>query len=175
MATLQTFLHKWPERQKDYDSTSIAAVMFASRGENAQAEAAIRQTVRNRLRTNASYFVYAQYRIGAAYALLGEKQKALAALSEAANSGLPCYPLYAQDPALNSLRGNPRSSSVSGRTSLPMAGPLRETIERSLLPSIRRWRNQSRSLRCRGRPVYWVHEHIHSTVVDQYPTEDVRR
>jgi DNA-binding winged helix-turn-helix (wHTH) protein/TolB-like protein len=107
-STLQTFLHKWPERQKDYDSTSIAAMMFASRGENAQAEAAIRQTVRNRLRPNASYFVYAQYRIGAAYALLGEKQKALAALSEAANSGLPCYPLYAQDPALNSLRGNPQ-------------------------------------------------------------------
>jgi hypothetical protein len=81
-------------------------MFLAADGKKTQAEAAIRQTQRNSVNSNASFFAYAQYRIGAAYALLGEKKESLAALEEAA-VGLPCYPLYAQDPALASLRGDP--------------------------------------------------------------------
>jgi DNA-binding winged helix-turn-helix (wHTH) protein/TolB-like protein len=104
--TLEALLRKYPQQKENYDTTSIQAMFLAADGKKTQAEAAIRQTQRNRVNSNASFFAYAQYRIGAAYALLGEKKESLAALEEAA-VGLPCYPLYAQDPALASLRGDP--------------------------------------------------------------------
>jgi DNA-binding winged helix-turn-helix (wHTH) protein/TolB-like protein len=101
-----SLLSKYPQQKQDYDTTSIEAMLLAADGKKTQAEAAIRQTLRNRVSSNVSFFAYAQYRIGAAYALLGERKESLAALEEAA-IGLPCYPLYAKDPALASLRGDP--------------------------------------------------------------------
>jgi tetratricopeptide (TPR) repeat protein len=47
------------------------------------------------------------YSLGAAYAQLGDVANARHWLSEAARTGFPCYPWYAKDPLLDSLRSDP--------------------------------------------------------------------
>jgi TolB-like protein len=47
------------------------------------------------------------YSLGAAYAQLGELADARRWLAEAAHTGFPCYPWYANDPLLNPLRRDP--------------------------------------------------------------------
>jgi serine/threonine protein kinase len=44
------------------------------------------------------------YSIGAAFAQLGQKDKALDWLGRAVDSGFPCYPMYANDPLLQPLK-----------------------------------------------------------------------
>jgi serine/threonine protein kinase/tetratricopeptide (TPR) repeat protein len=50
---------------------------------------------------------HAQYNIGITHALLGDAKTAMVWLKKAAREGLPCYPLYEQDPGLASLRSHP--------------------------------------------------------------------
>jgi TolB-like protein len=47
------------------------------------------------------------YSLGAAYAQLGDLVDARHWLTEAAHTGLPCYPWYAKDPLLDPLRSDP--------------------------------------------------------------------
>lgn len=96
-----------PELRRNYETTSTEAFFLAAQGRRKEAEEAIRRSFGNRTDTNNSVFVYSEYRLATAYALLGNKTKAMPLLEEVAGNGFPCYPLYAHDPALDSLRGDP--------------------------------------------------------------------
>jgi serine/threonine-protein kinase len=54
-----------------------------------------------------SHLHHSQYYLGLANAVLGRKREALTWLRMAAAQGFPCYPLFAGDPNLSSLKGDP--------------------------------------------------------------------
>jgi len=54
----------------------------------------------------------AEYKIAQAYAVLGDKAAALAALRRGVESGFFCYPYLASDPLLNTLRGESGFSPI---------------------------------------------------------------
>ena len=60
-------------------------------------------------RNEAGYSSYhhAQYNVGATYAVMGDKARAVEWLRKAAAEGFPCYPYYASDPNLSALKGDP--------------------------------------------------------------------
>lgn len=53
------------------------------------------------------------YSLGAAYAALGRKDSALRWLREGVETGFPCWPWYARDPLLDSLRRDPEFGDLS--------------------------------------------------------------
>jgi hypothetical protein len=69
-----------------------------------------------------SHFHHAEYGIGSAYALLGDRQQALKWLEQTAEDGLPCYPLFERDPNLAKLRGDPRFAALLGKLKLQWDG-----------------------------------------------------
>ena len=91
---------------QSYDSDAARAVLYASQGERALALAAISRALAGSER--ASHFHHAEYSIAEAYALLGDKDKALEFLAKTAADGMPCYPLFERDPHLRSLAADPR-------------------------------------------------------------------
>jgi len=88
------------------DIDAARAVIFAARGRRADAIAAIGRAERDGGR--ASHFHHAEYNIAAAYALLGDHDKALDFLRRTAADGMPCYPLFLGDPHLHGLANDPR-------------------------------------------------------------------
>jgi len=54
-----------------------------------------------------SHYHHDEYAIGVVYALIGKKAAAVQWLERAAAHGLPCYPLYRDDPGLDPLRRDP--------------------------------------------------------------------
>jgi tetratricopeptide (TPR) repeat protein len=53
------------------------------------------------------HFHHTAYHLACAYALLGRPGEAMAWLRSAAESGYPCYPLFAKDPYLDRIRTSP--------------------------------------------------------------------
>jgi len=53
------------------------------------------------------HFHHIEYNIAVAYALLQRPAMAVPWLQRAADEGFPCYPLFASDPRLDSIRKNP--------------------------------------------------------------------
>ena len=88
------------------DLDGARAVIFAARGNRAGALAAISRAERDGGR--ASHFHHAEYSIAAAYALLGDNDKALQYLRRTSADGMPCYPLFLNDPHLRGLATDPR-------------------------------------------------------------------
>ena len=89
-----------------YGLASVEAVLLAHRGEKRAAEKVIEQALKTPNQTGNTFYTYAEYNLGAAYAVLGEDAKAIPLLESAAHDGLPCYPLYANDPELANIRSN---------------------------------------------------------------------
>ncbi len=76
------------------------ASVLAAQGERTRALAVINQV------THGPYIDHhVSAHVGAAYAQLGEHDKALRWLQHGVDTGLPCYPWYARDPMLDPLRG----------------------------------------------------------------------
>jgi len=88
------------------DIDAARAIIFAERGDRAAALAAIARSVRDG--GQASHFHHAEYNIAAAYALLGDHNKALEYLRRTSADGMPCYPLFLGDPHLRGLADDPR-------------------------------------------------------------------
>ena len=88
------------------DIESARAVVLAASGEREAAYRAIERASAGDA-ARASHFHHAAYSIAKAYALLGEREKALAYLRRTAADGMPCYPLFRNDPYLQGLRGDP--------------------------------------------------------------------
>ena len=61
-----------------------------------------------KLGQNFGHFHHTAYNIASAYALLGNRDKAIEYLQGAADDGFPCYPLFASDAQLDALRQDPR-------------------------------------------------------------------
>jgi serine/threonine-protein kinase len=91
---------------RNYDLQAARAVVLASDGRRDAARDAIRQALAGD--TAASHFHHAAYSIAQAYALMGDRDAALEFLRRTAASGMPCYPLFRDDPHLRSLAGDPR-------------------------------------------------------------------
>ena len=77
-----------------------------------------------------SHYHHTEYAIGTVYALTGKKAAAVQWLERAAAHGLPCYPLYRDDPALASLHGDPAFQALLSRLKSQWEG-----YQRSLLPA----------------------------------------
>lgn len=92
--------------EQSYDFAAARAVIHASRGERALALDAISRALEGG--EKASHFHHAEYSIAEAYALLGDRDRALEFLRKTAEDGMPCYPLFERDPHLRSLHDDPR-------------------------------------------------------------------
>ena len=85
-------------------STSIEALLAADSGDAARAEQLI--TAAQEKGKGFGHFHHTAYTIARAYAMLGRAQEAVVWLKRAADDGLPCYPLFANDPNLSRIRGD---------------------------------------------------------------------
>jgi len=95
------------------DIASARAVILARRGRRAQVAQQIAIAVARG--SGRSHFHHAEYNIATAYALQGDHAKAMEWLRRTAEDGLPCYPLFAGDPYLDSLRRDPEFVAFLGR------------------------------------------------------------
>jgi eukaryotic-like serine/threonine-protein kinase len=84
---------------------SVEALVAARRGQAAKAEEQIALAIQ--YDRGLSHFHHVEYNIGATYALLGKPRQAVEWLGKSGEHGFPCYPFFAADPNLASLRGDP--------------------------------------------------------------------
>jgi TolB-like protein len=84
---------------------SVQGMVHARRG---RADAAL-ACARRSLESPASYghTHHVHYQVACIYAVLGDRDTAMAWLERAADSGFPCWPFYLKDPHLESLREEP--------------------------------------------------------------------
>jgi hypothetical protein len=79
--------------------------MLLAESEPLKAQALIGQVARRKA-VNPSH--HAAYFAGSAWARMGRAEEAVQSLREAAETGFPCYPLFARDPSLDRIRQDPR-------------------------------------------------------------------
>ncbi len=109
---IDKFLRDYP-RDEGGVGNSVRAMMLARAGRRREAEASIAKAVE--LGRNFGHFHHTAYNIATAYALLGDPQRAIGYLENAADDGFPCYPLFAKDALLDSLRKDPRFVTLMAR------------------------------------------------------------
>jgi eukaryotic-like serine/threonine-protein kinase len=105
-AKLSEFLAQYPG---DVGGLGVRAVLLAASGKHSEAEAVIKSIAGQK---GFGHFHHTAYFIACAYARMGKTDATLQWLREAAESGFPCYPLFERDPNLESLRSDPRWSSL---------------------------------------------------------------
>jgi eukaryotic-like serine/threonine-protein kinase len=86
-------------------SRSISALLAARSGQAAKAEEQIALAIQ--YDRGLSHFHHVEYNIGSAYALMGKPRQAVEWLGKSAEHGFQCHPLFATDPNLTTLRGDP--------------------------------------------------------------------
>jgi tetratricopeptide (TPR) repeat protein len=111
-AVVDSYLRDYPGDEGGV-GTSVRAMMLAKSGRRSEAEAAITRSIS--LGRNYGHFHHTAYNIASAYALLGDRDKAIQYLEEAADTGFPCYPLFASDAQLAGLRKEPRFIALMAR------------------------------------------------------------
>ncbi|MGI8813655.1 MAG: tetratricopeptide repeat protein [Pyrinomonadaceae bacterium] len=82
--------------------SSLQAILFALQGDKAGAEVAIAEA--NEKGRGFGHFHHATHYIAAAYAIMNRPADAVRSLYFTAENGFPCYPLFENDPNLNSIR-----------------------------------------------------------------------
>jgi len=95
------------------DREAARALILATMGREQDALDALAKT--SATRTSRSHFHHAQFTIACAYARLGRKKEAVEWLTQAAENGLPNFPLFRNDPNLASLRGDPGYEALMAR------------------------------------------------------------
>lgn len=103
-ATVDEYLKKYPADEGGLLS-SMQALLYAATGQGRLAEAQIRQAQKGR---DFIHFHHAAYNIASSYAFMHKDRLAIEWLLTAAREGYPCYPVFARDPNLASLRKDPR-------------------------------------------------------------------
>jgi TolB-like protein/Tfp pilus assembly protein PilF len=88
-----------------YDLAAGYAVLYAGTGRKKEAEEKIKFAVEHG--QGFSHFHHAEHLIASAYALMGNADSAVTWLQKTADHGMPCYPLFRNDPNLKSLRNDP--------------------------------------------------------------------
>jgi TolB-like protein len=86
----------------DRRAQAVLASQLAARGAQDEARAIATSVVASGYTDH-----HVAYSLGAAYAGLGEAREATRWLTQAADTGLPCYPWYARDPLLDPIRREP--------------------------------------------------------------------
>jgi hypothetical protein len=81
----------------------VQALILAAAGQETKAEEKIRGATEKR---DFGHFHHTAYWIACAYARMHKPDQALQWLKEAAETGMPCYPMFESDPNLNPLRRN---------------------------------------------------------------------
>lgn len=104
-ALIEQYLHQHPQDPGGL-LTSARAFLRAKLGDVRGAEADIRRA--EAIGADYIHFHHTASRIASAYALLGRPGPSVEWLRRAAEDGLPCYPCFATDPDLNTIRGDPR-------------------------------------------------------------------
>jgi TolB-like protein len=94
------------------DIASVQALLLAQMGRATEALNRIQAARKGRVR---SHFHHAQFNIACAYARLGQVREAVEALRATADNGLPNYPLFRDDPNLQSLKDNPEYEQLLAR------------------------------------------------------------
>ena len=92
------------------DREAARALIYASMGREQDALDALAKT--SATRTSRSHFHHAQFTIACTWARLGKKKEAVEWLRQAAENGMPNYPLFRNDPNLKSLQGDPDYESL---------------------------------------------------------------
>jgi serine/threonine protein kinase/tetratricopeptide (TPR) repeat protein len=103
-ATLRSFLKEFPE-DRSGELTAMNAVLLAFAGDPAGAQQEI-QTAKLK-DTGFGEFHHTTYFIAVACAAMNLREESLSWLEKTADTGFPCYPLFAKDPNLDNLRGTP--------------------------------------------------------------------
>jgi len=88
-------------------TNGAAAMLAASDGDISKAEDLIRTAARGKEK-GFIHFHHTAYNIACAYALMNRPQQAVEWLQKAADDGMPCYSLFANDHNLDNLRQDPR-------------------------------------------------------------------
>jgi tetratricopeptide (TPR) repeat protein len=114
-AMIDKFLRDYPTDEGGV-GTSVRAMMLAKAGKRPEAEAAIARSLS--LGQNFGHFHHTAYNIASAYALLGEQERAIDYLQNAADNGFPCFPLFANDKQLDGVRNNPRFIAMMAKLEL---------------------------------------------------------
>src|SRR5437667_27732 len=104
LAVIQNYLRAHPEDRGGV-VTSVRAVWFAMAGNALRAQRDIETAVQEG--KGYIHFHHAAYHIALAYALLHRPDSAVHWLRQAAEGGLPCYPLFERDPFLDNIRSDP--------------------------------------------------------------------
>jgi tetratricopeptide (TPR) repeat protein len=100
---LDEYLQNYPHDEGGV-GTSVRAMMLAKAGKFREAEAAIQRALE--IGRGFGHFHHTAYNIASAYALMNQPALAIKWLQNAADDGFPCYPLFANDTNLDSLRNN---------------------------------------------------------------------
>jgi TolB-like protein/DNA-binding winged helix-turn-helix (wHTH) protein/tetratricopeptide (TPR) repeat protein len=108
-ATLDEFLGDYPDDSGGV-YTSVQAVLAASAGDRGDAERKINSAIEKG--KGFGHFHHTAFHIACAYALLNQPDKALEWLKRVADSGFPCYPLFANEKMLQSIRQDPRFTAL---------------------------------------------------------------
>lgn len=85
--------------------TGVRALLLAKAGETRDARKAITRAIE--LGAGFGHFHHTAYNVAATYAALLEPDEAVNWIEATADDGFPCYPCFARDPNLDSLRGFP--------------------------------------------------------------------
>ena len=102
---LDDYLKKYPQDEGGV-GTSVKAMMLAKAGKSREAEAAIQRSIE--IGSGFGHFHHTAYNIASAYALMNQTELAVNWLQNAEDDGFPCYPLFANDNNLDSLRKDER-------------------------------------------------------------------
>ncbi len=92
----------------DLSVRSFQALLLAQQGDAKAAREKIAQVqVAASNVEELSHLHHVQYYIGAVYAMLGDAREAVPWLKKATREGMPCYPLFERDSALDKIRKDP--------------------------------------------------------------------
>ena len=86
------------------------AVLYAGVRKKKEAEEEIKFSIQHG--QGKSHFHHAEHLIASAYALMGEITKSVEWLQKTADHGMPCYPLFRDDPNLKNIRNDPRYKAL---------------------------------------------------------------
>ena len=81
------------------------SVLLAGTSKKKEAEEQVKYAIEHG--EGRSHFHHAEHLIASAYALMGNTKAAVEWLQKAADHGLPCYPLFTNDPNLKNIRNDP--------------------------------------------------------------------
>ncbi len=102
---IDKYLHDYPNDAGGV-GTSVKAMILAKAGNVQKAQEAVLRA--EEIGKDFGHYHHAAYNIALAYALMNKADQAVGYLQLAADDGLPCYPLFANDENLKNIRHDPR-------------------------------------------------------------------